>query len=446
MAKLLTAFPNEELSISGESNATTIAFYVSKILLNLFESSAREANNIVLVETQVLFTHLLPAVLEHISPTEGSTSGNLGANNDGLAVNCLKILHVVLLDFDYEDDNGEYELYDHFIRSTLVPFLDSMLNGHATKVESTWGLTSELLFGLISSDSSLLSGAKELRVMSAILGLLSVSPKFQALPSHATQLLNVLVDSYNGHLDELYDSGIAESVVAGLAFATRRKELDSNLVDLLVVLQHLLHQQHGNSRQQSLPGSPQGFNELVRCGPILIQLCVGTDATRKVHGRLGDLSPEEDEVEGGISPCGRNRVEDKIADLASRCLVFLSQIFGEQLNEAVFLNDKEPADESLSSSLLLCLQVNDLNVDGVVMLRVLLMLKNCLRCEGNNAYVSNWMTEDSRVLKAVKELASQDQDIRLENERGKSGQQRSGPSIGEQISRTSAAIVRLCRS
>ncbi|KAE9332287.1 hypothetical protein PF008_g15014 [Phytophthora fragariae] len=444
MAKLLTAFPNEELSISRESDTTTVAFYASKILLNLFESSAREANNIVLVETHVLFTHLLPAVLVHISPTEGST---YGANNDGLAVNCLKILHVVLLDFDYEDDNGEYELYDHFIRSTLVPCLDSLLNEHAIKVESTWSLASELLFGLISSDSSLLSEAKELRVMSAILGLLSVSPKFQALPSHATQLLNVLVDSYNGHLDELYESGIAESVVAGLAFATRRKVLDTNLVDLLVVLQHLLHQQHDSSRQQSLPAAPQGFNELVRCGPILIQLCVGTDAKRKVHGRLGDLSPEEDEIEGGLSPRGRNRVEDdKIADLVSRCLVFLSQIFGEQLNEAVFLNGKEPVNEYLSSLLLLCLQPNDLNVDGVVMLRLLLMLKNCLRCEGNNAYVSNWMTEDSRVLKAVKELASQHQDVRLENERGKSGQQRSVPSIGEQISRTSAAIVRLCRS
>lgn len=80
------------------------------------------------------------------------------------------------------------------------------------------------------------------------------------------------------------------------------------------------------------------------------------------------------------------------------------------------------------------------------MLRVLLTLKNCLRCEGNNALVSHWMIEDGRVLKVVKELASQEQDVRVENERSKSGQQPSGRSIGEQISRTSAAILRLCRS
>lgn len=327
MAKLLTAFPNEELNVYGDLDTTTVAVYVSRILLDLFEFSAREASDIVLVEKQVLFTHLLPAVVEHITPTEGSK------NDDALAVNCLKILHVVLLDFDYEDDNGEYELYDRFIRSALVPSLDSMVNGQSVKVESTWSLASELLFGLISSDSSLHSEAKELRVMSAILGLLCVSPKFQALPSHATQLLNVLVDSRKGHLDVLYESGIAEGMVAGLVFSTRRKVLDSNLVDLLVVLLHLLHQQYGKMREQSIPSSPQGFDELVRCGPLMIRLCTGANAKRKMNGRGEDLSPEEDDVDSAFSPRGKIRVEDKIADLASRCLVFLSQVNTAQLQK-----------------------------------------------------------------------------------------------------------------
>ncbi|KAG6619989.1 ULK/ULK protein Kinase [Phytophthora cinnamomi] len=177
---------------------------------------------------------------------------------------------------------------------------------------------------------------------------------------------------------------------------------------------------------------------------VATTLCAGAETKRKVHGRLEDLSPEEDDIDSDLSPREKTNVEDKVADLASRCLVFLSQIFGDQLNEAVFLSNKEsvPPNESVSSLLLLCLQENDLNIDGVVMLRVLLTLKNCLRCEGNNAHVSHWMTDHSRVLKAVKVLASQGQNVRLENESDKS----SGPSLGEQISRTSAAIVRLCRS
>ncbi|GMF20971.1 unnamed protein product [Phytophthora fragariaefolia] len=326
MAKLLTAFPNETLSGYGDSEKTTIASYVSAILVELFQYSAREANEIVLVEKLVLFTNLLPAVIEHIYPTEVRIDSKGGTTSGVVAVNCFKILHAVLLDFDYEHDNGDYELYDRFIRSTLIPYINSILKEDGLKVESTWSLASELLFGLISSDSSLIREAKDLHVISAIFGLLSVPSKFQALPSHATQLLNVLIDTYGAKMDVLYESGIARSIKAALIFAAAHKEYDSNTVDLLAVLLDLLHQHFENLRQNSSVPAPPDFNELVSCGPLMPKFCAGVHANINLHIRLQGESPEDDDNEIALSRRGRNQIADKIANLASRCLVLLTQV------------------------------------------------------------------------------------------------------------------------
>ncbi|GMF28799.1 unnamed protein product [Phytophthora lilii] len=408
MAKLLSTFPDEALVLSGDTETTTIALYVSKLLLDLFKFSASEASGIVLVEKKILFAHLLPVVVEH-----SLQSRELDVRSNTIATNCLKILHIVLLDFDYDDDNGEYELYDQFIRSHLLPQMNAVLDTNGTKSENIWNLTSELLFGLVSSDSSLLSEAKELRLVHTCVRLLDVPSTFQSLPTHCTQLLNVLVDAYYGQPDILYEAGLTKGIAAGLAFASRRMLLDRNLVDLLSILHHLLHYQYDKKRQSSLASAPSGFDELAKCGPSIIQLCAVSDADRKALKRTQNISPEKDENEVD-APLQMSRFEDEIADLASRCLS--------------------------------CLQAESLTVDGVVVLRVLLALKSCLRCKGNNAYVSHWISENSRVLSSVKALSSQRRPTSQDEVYGKDTLRPEHASIGEQISKTATVIMRMCHS
>ncbi|KAH7477229.1 Serine/threonine-protein kinase RUNKEL [Phytophthora ramorum] len=251
--------------------------------------------------------------------------------------------------------------------------------------------------------------------------------------------------SFMQNHDFLYESGIVRSMTTALTFASASKVIDGSLVDLMIILTHLLHEKYETIRQPGLTSVSSGFEELVRCGPLLIQLCTVGDIKRKLHSQPEEISPESDSNEADV----RDRREDEVADLASRCLVFLSQIFGEQLNEVIFAQDKGihslPKDSALSS-LLLCLESSDTNDDNVVALRVLFTLRNCLRCEGNNALVSQWVTENKSVLSAVKALASQRQPARLDDAHDRDEFQQNRLSVGEKISKTATAIVRFFRS
>ncbi|KAF1772737.1 Protein kinase, ATP binding site [Phytophthora cactorum] len=330
MTKLLTSFPDEVLVIPGDVEKTiTIARYVSEILVDLFELAAKETNDIVLVEKQMLFTHLLPTVVKHVK-------GEPGGNQEDAAVSCLRILHVVLLDFDYDDENGDYEFYDPFIRSTLLPHLNAVFKSSKDVVEDIWRLSSELLYGLLSSDSSLLGEVEDLNLVPTIVSLLRVPTEFQSLPSHASQLVQMLLDSSDVSPELLYESGIAQSVIAGLSFASKRTELDGSLLNLIAILLNLLHQQFEIMRLPGLVSYPAGFNELVTCGPLMLQFCARSGIDQKMNGQSECVTPENDTADTH----GKSRTIDELADLASRCLVFLSQIFGEQLNEVLFSQSK----------------------------------------------------------------------------------------------------------
>ncbi|KAI9997723.1 hypothetical protein PInf_001654 [Phytophthora infestans] len=424
MTKLLTSFHDEALVVPGDTEkTTTIARYVSDILLALFGFAGKESNDIVLVEKQMLFTHLLPAIVKHVSGESGD-----------VAVNCLRILHAVLLDFDYDDDSGDYEFYDPFVRSILLPYLNTLFRSPMALIENTWSLSSELLFGLLSSDSSLLAEAENLKLVPTITSLLQVPVEFQSLPSHATQLVQLLVDSPDVHSELLYQSGIARSVAAGLTFSWKRKVVDGNLLDLFLILLNLLHQQFEAMRLPGLTSTPTGFDELVNCGPLLLQFCAWSSVGQKINGESEYVPPEND-------PDEKSRTSIELVDLASQCLVFLSQIFGDRLNSVLFLDNKSvtsDTNESAFSSLSKCLRSN---LDAIALLRVLLTLKNCMRCETKTHQVSHWLVGNGSVLSTVEALASQSaqfDDTQSEDEKQ--------PAIGDQISKTATAIMRLCHA
>ncbi|ETL43759.1 ULK/ULK protein kinase [Phytophthora nicotianae CJ01A1] len=427
MAKLLTSFPDEILVIPGSTDKTTVARYVSEILVDLFELAAKETNDIVLVEKQMLFTQLLPAIVKHVN-----------GESEGAAVNCLRILHVVLLDFDYDDDNGDYEFFDPFVRSILFPHLNTLFRSPMGVVEDVWSLSSELMFGLLSSDSSLLGEVEDLNIVPTVMNLLQVPDEFQSLPSHATQLVQMLLDSADVRSELLYESGITRSVVTGLIFASKHKEQDGNLLDLSIILLNLLHHQFEKNRQSGRSPAPAGFHELVACGPLMLQFCTSSDVDRKMNGHSEYVAPEKDTA--------KSRTNDELADVASRCLVFLSQIFGEQLNGVFFSQSKNvPSgfNDSDLSSLSRCLEGN---MNGIILLRVLHTLKTCLRCETKRYQVSNWFAEHRNVLSTVEALATQKQTSRLDGAVSEAENHPNRPSIGEQISKTAASIMRLCRT
>ncbi|KUF99716.1 Major Facilitator Superfamily (MFS) [Phytophthora nicotianae] len=321
MAKLLTSFPDEILVIPGSTDKTTVARYVSEILVDLFELAAKETNGIVLVEKQMLFTQLLPAIVKHVN-----------GESEGAAVNCLRILHVVLLDFDYDDDNGDYEFFDPFVRSILFPHLNTLFRSPMGVVEDVWSLSSELMFGLLSSDSSLLGEVEDLNIVPTVMSLLQVPDEFQSLPSHATQLVQMLLDSADVRSELLYESGITRSVVTGLIFASKHKEQDGNLLDLSIILLNLLHHQFEKNRQSGRSPAPAGFHELVACGPLMLQFCTSSDVDRKMNGHSEYVAPEKDTA--------KSRTNDELADVASRCLVFLSQVSGGLLDHENYTTER----------------------------------------------------------------------------------------------------------
>ncbi|RLN90958.1 hypothetical protein BBJ28_00023170, partial [Nothophytophthora sp. Chile5] len=199
MAKLLTTFPNERLSLSRGSTTTTVALYVSEILLHLFQFAATEANTIVFVEKEMLFTLLLPAVTKHVLPSRDEADA--AEEREDLAAISMRILYTVLLDFDYTADESDEGKEDEdfrgiFIRLRLLPCFKSLLSEAEAVDENAWLFVSEFLFGLLSSDSSLLQETEKLQLAPLIAGLLHLPGdlNFHSLPPSTTRLVKMLVD------------------------------------------------------------------------------------------------------------------------------------------------------------------------------------------------------------------------------------------------------------
>ncbi|RLN53997.1 hypothetical protein BBJ28_00017526 [Nothophytophthora sp. Chile5] len=330
MAKLLTTFPNERLNLSRGSTTTTVALYVSEILLDLFQFAATEANAIVFVEKEMLFTLLLPAVVEHVLPSRDEADA--AEEREDLAASSMRILYTVLLDFDYtmnESDVGkeDEDFRGTFIRLHLLPCFKSMLSGAEAVDESAWRFASEFLVGLLSSDSSLLQETEELQLAPIIVGLLNLPGDlgFRSLPPSVTRLVKMLVDREDVPMGLLYEAHIAGSLLSSLAFIVQKESWVSSLTDLLAILLHLLHARYESMRQseESL-AAPPGFDKLADCSPLMIQLCAA-------HAHEGDLQEQPEELSPGKSSPVSTEIREgaqmtrEVVDLASRCLVFLSQ-------------------------------------------------------------------------------------------------------------------------
>ncbi|KAL8009438.1 putative protein kinase [Plasmopara halstedii] len=421
MTELLMSFSDETIVIPWKTETTrTIAQHVSEILLALFKHGGKEANDIVFVEQQVLFGHLLPAVVKHINGTSAGTRENVSSN-------CLCILHVVLLEFDYQSGNHDKKSRDVFTQSILIPHINALFANRHGLVERIWTLVSQLLHGLLSTDPTLLQQVESVNLVPTIVNLLRVPDEFHSLPLHATQLVHMLLDSSHVNIELLHKSGLAKSVIAGLTFAFKRELLDESLLDLVVILLTLLHQQHENMQQLEPSTTLFEFDEILSCGQLLLQFCAWS-------GKHMSCENKSDE---------NRRRRDELADVTSRCLLLLSQISGEQLNEIFFRQNEafvSNADDFVSTSLTNCLQGN---MNGVVLLRVLLTLKNCLSYN-TSSHLSRWVLQKGRISSMIETLVPDMQTIQLDE-----AQNEMEPeflSVKEKILNAATAITHLCRS
>jgi hypothetical protein len=130
------------------------------------------------------------------------------------------------------------------------------------------------------------------------------------------------------------------SLQQGLLFATLNM-LVASLSDMLEVLYKLLHHRYETLRKtgRTHTDTPRGFTQLIKCGGDLVQLCA-VEPTRKTRRQDPSKSPQPQESPTKLSPFDKGLQEDAqvdIADLASRCLVFLSQVRYTSCHEDVCL-------------------------------------------------------------------------------------------------------------
>lgn len=333
MAKLLVAFPNEMLSGSGD---VKVAVFVSEILLRLFQGTGSEISLLLSVEIDTLFSHLLPAVALqlHRARTED------GDDEEELLANCIRILYMVLLHFQYDTAEGEAHRYhrDVFIKDHLVPcfcalFASSVLN------ENVWHFGIELLYGLVCRDRQILDEVEISDLTRSIVSLLDTPRRrgFHSVPSSATKLVQMLVDSKKISLNDLYANGIAESLLAGLDIAGTSETLSASVSDLLKILYQLLYDRYEKLRNAGRsappPAAPPNFSKLVYCGSLIVNLCA--TGPRQPHRHQASKSPQPQESPTKAFPAfgaetaksdNEEHEDDNVADLASRCLVFLSQV------------------------------------------------------------------------------------------------------------------------
>lgn len=359
MTKLLTVFPNEH--IDGNPDMAIIGAALTDILLRLFQCAATDAPELVLVEPEVLYMNLLVALVETI--TDESTS----SDTSDLAVTSVRVIYLILLQFEPRDEDG----CDHrnkFIRTCLLPRLCDLLICQHKNDESVWRFSIELLFGVVSNDQSLLDDNEAQMLIPVILQLLVVPRRrgYHAIPSSATKLAKMVVmrSSQSANEAGLYEAGIVRSLLDALAFAVA-EALTVCLLDLLEILLQLLHDRYetirkaGSSSRACEP--PPQFESFRDCGPLLTQLCAASKHLLvNEHPNEYALDDESQDLSETRQESQIEEHSNAIADLASRCLIFSSQVlllrcwglieclvkltaclvqlFGDKLNDVLFSN------------------------------------------------------------------------------------------------------------
>lgn len=323
MSKILLSFPEESLNVGATQSGGTVASCVAEIVLRLFQIASCEAGTLLMVETESLFSHLLPAVTEQLHNEFG---------DEETAANCIRIVCLVLLHFQSDMGNGQEAQYrDIFVKEYLLPCFHFLFSGRHNLNENVWRFAIELLHALVSRDSSLWSDLEDNQLPELLIGLVQtpLQMQFHSLPSSATKLMRLVFDSKRENPQQLYDWNIAASLQRGLEFATQNM-LVTCLADILEVLYQLLHHRYETLRKTGRTGAdaPRGFSQLIKCGCFLVQLCA-VEPTTKSRRHDPSKSPQPQESPTKLSTFEKGLQEDAevdIADLASRCLVFLSQV------------------------------------------------------------------------------------------------------------------------
>lgn len=340
MTKLLVAFPNEALSgADGDDDApASVAVVVSELLLRLLQGNASDVSLLLAVERDALFTQLLPAVALQLTGSSADT-GSGGLEEDVYA-NCLRVLYVALLQSGSDTEESDALRRTTFVKEHALPSIRSLL-GSVSVVggvhENVWHFTVELLFGLVTRDPSLVGDVESSSALVESVVALLRAPRdldFHTLPASATTLVRMLVEAKKSTgLDELYASGVVESLLAGLEFTGADGAAAVNgvaVVDLLEVLYALLISRYESVRtaktgRSALAAPPVTFDKLVLSAPLVVHLCAAAPTSQDATAS----SPQPQESPSKSKFVARDSTDTErrdVAELASRCLVYLSQV------------------------------------------------------------------------------------------------------------------------
>lgn len=336
MTKMLAVFPSENLDDDAEM--PTVGVSLGQILLRLFQCAAADAREIVTVEAEILYTNLLPTLADLIARDPGATATDNSAER---SVTSIRVIYLVFLQLDgvtgNEADAKTTKHRETFVRACLLPRLCSLLMGDYERNENVWRFAVELLFGLLSKDESLLSSADSKLLVPAIVQLLDTPRQrsYHSLPSSATKMAKMLVTRGKKFTDQqLYDADIVRCLLSALRFAVR-ESLGGCLLDLLEILLQLLHTRYEAMRNATsrspVPSVPRQFGDLIGASPLLAQLCA-VYQDRNSPSKAGERTPDNGSAAEGESPNRSMRRamsdhEAAVADLASRCIIFSSQVW-----------------------------------------------------------------------------------------------------------------------
>ncbi|DBA01019.1 TPA: hypothetical protein N0F65_002629 [Lagenidium giganteum] len=318
---------------------------VAAISVVLFHRSSNDAASLVVADYEAIYAQLLPAMtmLLQVPPHDEGTR----TRDIEMRANCLRVMYNIML---HCHDHASVEdsmlgLRDEFIRVYFLPCLGFIFDRHDHPEENVWRFAIELLFGLVCRDISLLHELSARGLSPALLQLLSTPSElhFHSLPSSATKLVKLLVHDPQADMQQLLAWLLPQNLVAGLEFAEANR-LIACLVDLLESVYHVLHLRYetlkrGASGANGSTTNGVGLEVLVQAGPTVMRLCAMTPSVSK------EVKSDDPQNSPSVSPEPQdNEVQAELielADLASRCLVFLSQIFGNRLNEELFQKRKD---------------------------------------------------------------------------------------------------------
>jgi hypothetical protein len=359
MAKLLLLRKSE-----AKNQTSPFALPVSDILLDLYDPKNNESGNtldedggssnswnyssLFNVEIESVLQYLLPSIMKQldiamVTSSASTVSEGSKGEDESIAVNCIRVMYSFLLHVGFTADTtvmisitdaGEEHNID--IASARVRFLTEHFFVRLPKLfhvehpnENVWRFLVELLYGLVSHQerdeqsfieaciSSVSSSPKSpypKNLLWSVIALLRTPSQenFHAFPSSVTKLVKLVVEhifqiwSPTETLEKIFQCQMGKSIMSVLEFGHAQLLLTSCKVDLLEILYHVLYSRYEILKKANgLLVSPVGgdFDQLVQSAQFLLKLCSLSSSSIE--------DPTENE---------------EVADLASRCLMFMGQV------------------------------------------------------------------------------------------------------------------------